>query len=1761
MQYRFRLIAPAETRFKFKWQIGTVYEGSKEPQYSAVMSEIIQGNGATNYGNIHTEMPSMDRTSTNFVVFLEAEDVTDESNGGGDKRCRTCPGGGFPVGGKTGQTGGFFMATGQPGGGIPDLQSGGPGLGLSMGSGLLGDSSGEINFSASQGVANLANPSLLTFLNPTELSDAIYTTNGVLIQVKAAQGLAEVVVTNAQLYAINFYSPDNVGGKTNNVYFRQGNPYVSWVFQNPDGNANNRLDIYEVRGASIITNQFTWNTNYWEALLGNSLTKKRVTTSFNGGTQTSTVVSETFDPTTSTLVAKYTQKFQVQGSRLRLIEEQNGGDPATTYTYDGEGFLTETRRSDGSWEYRDIFPGSQGLVSYTISGYQNNSFSYNPGINRYTEYDYQSYHADDDLSVNPRIPRRKIEEWLGSTVGRRYTMLRPNVREDRVVQNTVGDESDAYNLITIRTNYSSGMFEGYPLSISHENGTLDVFYYYTNSTSYVTIQLSGEPNATNPKTNIVNGTKTVTTFGLVGELISEVETDLASGITLSSKTCNDFDAFRRPLRVYYLDGTFEGFGYGCCNVDTKTNRDGTITYYSYDALKRLQSTTDQGIALINVYDAADRLLKNIRQGTDSSQMDLFKRGYNVEGRLTAETNALGGVTLFSQGYNGSGELVQTNETVSTGAQVITRTAKDGSLQEISGSGANRTKYYYGVESTGDSSPDGPTVAFYTKEVKVSLAGGENEWTKTYTDMVGRSYRTIFAAASGAPTRRSYFNAKGQLIKQTEADGVQRLFQYDGHGHLEYDVVDMDQDGVIDWSGTDRITQTQHDVLNDGTFGNIVRERKYVWDTLNSNTSVLASTLASSTDGLTQWKLTWNGASSITHKTQVTYPTTGTRRVTETMPNNATRVTDSIAGRVQSVTDKNSGGSQVFKTSYAYDEHGRPETVTDARNGATTQTFNNADQVVSVTTPAPGTGQPAQTTINSIDELGRIWRVTHSDGTYTTTDYTIKNEVKRVAGAKTYPTGYGYDGHGRMTTMTNWQDFAGGSGTSVTTWTYDQYRGWLLDKDYGATQGPIYTYNNAGRLATRLWSRGITTTYTYENSGALWKIAYSDGTTAGVTNTYDRLGRLWTVAHNGTTTTMGYNGAGLLLSESHSGGTLDGRTIDLAYDSSLRRSSVQVNGYSATVNSYTYDTANRLATVGDGTYSATYTYLANSRLVSQILYKNAGVTKMTTAKQYDFLNRLEWINSTPSGANTAPFYYGYIYNDANQRTRMTTADGSHWAYGYDSLGQLTTGKKYWSDGVPVEALQNEYVFDDIGNRKSTKEGGDQFGQNLRSANYTNNALNQITGRGVPGYANIIGSSTAPNTVTVNGSNADYRRGSFYREELAISNSSTNPVWTAVTVSADTSKNGNILTPPAGQTFWYDADGNLTNDLVRRYIWDGENRLVEIQPLTNAPAASKKWLTFSYDWQGRRISKTAKWWTNSSWTTRTSNKFVYDGWNLIGELNATNNNLIRGYIWGADLSGSLQGAGGVGGLIACNDASEGSHFNAFDGNGNVMGTGKATDGSVTASYEFDPFGQTIKATGGFASANPVRFSTKYFDSELDVYCYGRRYYSPSSGRWLSRDPIEESGGLNVYAFVENDGINRFDALGLRSYGGRLDFGEGCISGARWRIAAAFESACKRILSQNFKNCMGCGAGADVLGGLRSLCTGGRITINCEPCSYCGQASRKNGSIKICNSAFGGECGYSLDCTIAHEMLHLLGPVHKEWDKLFTRYHKCLGCPSYP
>jgi len=247
-------------------------------------------------------------------------------------------------------------------------------------------------------------------------------------------------------------------------------------------------------------------------------------------------------------------------------------------------------------------------------------------------------------------------------------------------------------------------------------------------------------------------------------------------------------------------------------------------------------------------------------------------------------------------------------------------------------------------------------------------------------------------------------------------------------------------------------------------------------------------------------------------------------------------------------------------------------------------------------------------------------------------------------------------------------------------------------------------------------------------------------------------------------------------------------------------------------------------------------------------------------------------------------------------------------------------------------------------------------------------------------------------------------------------------------------------------FYDADGNLTNDGVRAYTWNDENRLLTV---TNADDK----VEFTYDYMGRRHKKVVYERSGGSWSPVQTNLFVYDGWNPIQETVISSSGTVTNwYVWGLDLSGSMQGAGGIGGLLSRTRSAGNTEFYFYDANGNVAQL-VDTNGAKTATYEYDPFGRLRSSSGD----NPFKFSTKYFDDESELAYYGYRYHSPELGRFVSRDPLgdevffvrytaKEFKNLSyttrqlktvelrrqaseaIYIFVDNDPASRFDAKGL-------------------------------------------------------------------------------------------------------------------------------------
>ena len=216
--------------------------------------------------------------------------------------------------------------------------------------------------------------------------------------------------------------------------------------------------------------------------------------------------------------------------------------------------------------------------------------------------------------------------------------------------------------------------------------------------------------------------------------------------------------------------------------------------------------------------------------------------------------------------------------------------------------------------------------------------------------------------------------------------------------------------------------------------------------------------------------------------------------------------------------------------------------------------------------------------------------------------------------------------------------------------------------------------------------------------------------------------------------------------------------------------------------------------------------------------------------------------------------------------------------------------------------------------------------------------------------------------------------------------------------------------------YDARGSLTGDGQRSFTYDNENRLIQV----SVSGAGR--VDFVYDGLGRkRFRREYDAGGNLVKTTR----YLYDGMRVIQERDG-NDQAVATYTHGLDLSGSFEGAGGIGGTLARTDSTGASAYYHSDGGGNVTMLINASQ-QVVAKYLYDPFGNLLGMTGPLADANKFRFSSKEYDDKAGLYYYGERFYDPNFHRFVNPDPLGEAGGINLYGFNNNSPLNYIDPNG--------------------------------------------------------------------------------------------------------------------------------------
>ena len=369
------------------------------------------------------------------------------------------------------------------------------------------------------------------------------------------------------------------------------------------------------------------------------------------------------------------------------------------------------------------------------------------------------------------------------------------------------------------------------------------------------------------------------------------------------------------------------------------------------------------------------------------------------------------------------------------------------------------------------------------------------------------------------------------------------------------------------------------------------------------------------------------------------------------------------------------------------------------------------------------------------------------------------------------------------------------------------------------------------------------------------------------------------------------------------------------------------------------------------------------------------------------------NKTSTGATISKFDYSYnAVGDILSWSQQTDANTPFvHSFDYDPIDQLL------NDTVALNGTtqhQYSYAYDWGGNRTA-----EQIDSTVSPATYNN--LNQLTNRGGNGQAIFEGALDKPGTVTIGDGSPGVTDASNHFRVMAsiVAGSNLLPI-TAVDAYGNTkgqhvqwTVNGN-----GSQALTYDSVGNLTSDGSRIYEWDAANRCIAINQGTHRTE-------MTYDGFSREVKRVEK----ENGTIVSTKQFIWCALQRCEERDASNQVSKRFYSQGEQIGGS-------------------AYFYNRDHLGSIR---ELTDGNriVRARYDYDPYGRRTKLSGDLDA--DFGFTGHYISSQyLDLAFDPFRIYGADLGRWISRDPIGEAGGINLYGYVQNEPINRIDDLGLAS-----------------------------------------------------------------------------------------------------------------------------------
>jgi RHS repeat-associated protein len=980
---------------------------------------------------------------------------------------------------------------------------------------------------------------------------------------------------------------------------------------------------------------------------------------------------------------------------------------------------------------------------------------------------------------------------------------------------------------------------------------------------------------------------------------------------------------------------------------------------------------------------------SLPNGTAATLTNSFRYPYNSI-NLTTVSNSLG--QFFKLAYNGNHQVTYITNSLNQVAAVTwdatTHNLTGVSLPSGQTIGVSRyTGNFVGTNFVRDpnfgfiqsiSSQPGPTIgiASYTSSLPATIhlsgTGIPDLWATNTFDNLNRAVSTAFTDGSAI----SNVYTRLDLAAQKDRLGYWTYYGYDGLEHLT--------------SITDALSNVTH----------------FSWCDCGA--------LASVTDALTNTAyLFYNNQELLTN---VVFADGSSLTNYYDSSQRLTKVADGL-NRSLTAGYNNEGMVTLISNAYGavfqavYDAVGRPLQITDANNLTATNTFDLLDRLLTRSWSGGGIE-------------GFLWSTnglvayTNQDERATLFTRDAASHITGITNANLEVTAAAYNAFGEVTDLWDGR-------TNHTTWHFNQY-GWPTNKvDALGHEVLRLTYNPNGQVTNRWAPQSTNTVYAYDPVGNLTNITYVGSTTPSVTYAYDALYRVKTMVDALGTHTFTHTPAGQLQSEI---GSFVNDGVANIYSQQLRQAlNLALPGGGTWGQTYGYDSAWRLQTLASPAGSFTYGYNVGANLSPAPLVRTVSLPNAAwVTNHFDSLDRLDYTALVNAWGHVLDGY-AYTHDPLGLRTNVSRYLGLSTnlaTVGYDNIGQIISWVVKESSDAVRQNEQHGFGYDKAGNLLSRTNGS-------LIQTFACDALNELTNITRNNFVTFSGSLSAPTTnITVNGLPADqYGDLTFARTNLSLVDGPNTFTMVARNAFGTNSTNIVAVNLPAQVALRFDANGSLTNDGTRVFIYDAENRLV-----TNYVSGAWK-SEFVYDGLGRRRIERDYGWSGSTWGGATNElHFIYDGWLLV-QARDGNNNVLVTYTRGLDLSGSIADAGGIGGLLARTDGN-GSTFYHADGSGNVTALIDNYQ-LIRAGYEYNPFGRLVAMHGPLGPANEMQFSSMPVHRLSGMPHFLGREYGPDWHGFLTADPVGEAGGIPLHGFVGNNPLSYVDPYGLSWYGDLLSY----------------------------------------------------------------------------------------------------------------------------